>query len=206
MAKEKKNKKSTEIVNETLYEVVDSDEGIIVEKNQLDISKKKLKRQKRNRVLFILWNVISIIFYSVSSILSLKKEFKSDTFSYIIIGAVIIYALVFIGITIASSSSKAAVKANRATFKTQIKMWRVILGLFNLVLSINIFINTLLAEKNGLVITILVFAVIFTLIRLLISFISIILLVFKQKRINKKKRKIKEKQRLKKLEQTMIKK
>ena len=167
----RKNKKEKELKKEIEEEILteQSNDEIIIEKDKKNINPRKIKRQRRNRIAFIIWNIISIIFYTISSSLSLKKEFKSDTFSYIIIGGVVIYAIVFIGITIASSSSHAAVKANRATFKTQIKMWRIILGLFNLVLSINIFINTLLAEKSALVIIILIFAVIFTLIRLIIS-------------------------------------
>lgn len=185
---------------------LDIDEGIIIEKNKKNVSQKKIRRQKRNRTIFILWNIISIIFYAISSIVSLTKNFKSDLFSYIIIGLVIVYAIVFIGIVIASSSSKASIKANYQTFKTQIKMWRAILGVFNLVLSVNIFINSLLAEKNTLVVIVLILALMFTLIRLLIGFVSIIHLIFKQKRINKKKRKLKEQLRLKKLEDKMIKK
>lgn len=202
MKKEKRKKE----LNQTDSIQLDIDEGIIIEKNKKNVSEKKLRRQKRNRTIFILWNIISIIFYAISSIVSLTKNFKSDLFSYIIIGLVIVYAIVFIGIVIASSSSKASIKANYQTFKTQIKMWRAILGVFNLVLSVNIFINSLLAEKNTLVVIVLILALMFTLIRLLIGFVSIIHLIFKQKRINKKKRKIKEQLRLKKLEDKMIKK
>ncbi len=207
MAKRIKDEaKKIEELQKEINEIEDltSDE-IVVEKEEEKQNPKKVRRQKRARAFFIIWNLLSIIFYGVSSFISINKDFKHDVFTYIILGAVVVYVIVFSVIVITTSSNKRLAKNSISTFKTQIKIWRTFLGLFNLVLTINILVNAFLNEKDFFVVTLIVFGFIFAILRVFISIIKLIILFFKQKKINKKRKRIKEKQRLKQLSESKIK-
>lgn len=207
MAKRIKDEaKKIEELQKEINEIEDltSDE-IVVEKEEEKQNPKKVRRQKRARAFFIIWNLLSIIFYGVSSFISINKDFKHDVFTYIILGAVVVYVIVFSVIVITTSSNKRLAKNSISTFKTQIKIWRTFLGLFNLVLTINILVNAFLNEKDFFVVTLIVFGFIFAILRVFISVIKLIILFFKQKKINKKRKRIKEKQRLKQLSESKIK-
>lgn len=207
MAKRIKDEaKKIEELQKEINEIEDltSDE-IVVEKEDEKQNPKKVRRQKRARAFFIIWNLLSIIFYGVSSFISINKDFKHDVFTYIILGAVVVYVIVFSVIVITTSSNKRLAKNSISTYKTQIKIWRTFLGLFNLVLTINILVNAFLNEKDFFVVTLIVFGFIFAILRVFISVIKLIILFFKQKKINKKRKRIKEKQRLKQLSESKIK-
>lgn len=207
MAKRIKDEaKKIEELQKEINEIEDltSDE-IVVEKEEEKQNPKKVRRQKRARAFFIIWNLLSIIFYGVSSFISINKDFKHDVFTYIILGAVVVYVIVFSVIVITTSSNKRLAKNSISTYKTQIKIWRTFLGLFNLVLTINILVNAFLNEKDFFVVTLIVFGFIFAILRVFISVIKLIILFFKQKKINKKRKRIKEKQRLKQLSESKIK-
>ena len=207
MAKRIKDEaKKIEELQKEINEIEDltSDE-IVVEKEEEKQNPKKVRRQKRARAFFIIWNLLSIIFYGVSSFISINKDFKHDVFTYIILGAVVVYVIVFSVIVITTSSNKRLAKNSISTYKTQIKIWRTFLGLFNLVLTINILVNAFLNEKDFFVVTLIVFGFIFAILRVFISIIKLIILFFKQKKINKKRKRIKEKQRLKQLSESKIK-
>ena len=207
MAKRIKDEaKKIEELQKEINEIEDltSDE-IVVEKEEEKQNPKKVRRQKRARAFFIIWNLLSIIFYGVSSFISINKDFKHGVFTYIILGAVVVYVIVFSVIVITTSSNKRLAKNSISTYKTQIKIWRTFLGLFNLVLTINILVNAFLNEKDFFVVTLIVFGFIFAILRVFISIIKLIILFFKQKKINKKRKRIKEKQRLKQLSESKIK-
>ena len=207
MAKRIKDEaKKIEELQKEINEIEDltSDE-IVVEKEEEKQNPKKVRRQKRARAFFIIWNLLSIIFYGVSSFISINKDFKHDVFTYIILGAVVVYVIVFSVIVITTSSNKRLAKNSISTYKTQIKIWRTFLGLFNLALTINILVNAFLNEKDFFVVTLIVFGFIFAILRVFISIIKLIILFFKQKKINKKRKRIKEKQRLKQLSESKIK-
>ena len=163
MAKRIKDEaKKIEELQKEINEIEDltSDE-IVVEKEEEKQNPKKVRRQKRARAFFIIWNLLSIIFYGVSSFISINKDFKHDVFTYIILGAVVVYVIVFSVIVITTSSNKRLAKNSISTYKTQIKIWRTFLGLFNLVLTINILVNAFLNEKDFFVVTLIVFGFIF---------------------------------------------
>ena len=207
MAKRIKDEaKKIEELQKEINEIEDltSDE-IVVEKEEEKQNPKKVRRQKRARAFFIIWNLLSIIFYGVSSFISINKDFKHDVLTYIILGAVVVYVIVFSVIVITTSSNKRLAKNSISTYKTQIKIWRTFLGLFNLALTINILVNAFLNEKDFFVVTLIVFGFIFAILRVFISIIKLIILFFKQKKINKKRKRIKEKQRLKQLSESKIK-
>lgn len=170
----------------------DRDTDILVEEEKKK-DYKKVRKQRRKRALFIIWNLLSILYYAISTFISINKDFKNDVFTYIILGAVILYTIIFIVILIVTSSNKKVAKTNMATFKTQLKMWRIILALFNIALTVNILINSLMNATHWLVIVSIVFGFIFVFIRIFISVIQIFILIIKQSRINKKRRKLQQK-------------
>ena len=208
MKHSKRKAKKQEITENSAFKTIDEhlNEEIIIDNDQKD--KKKRNRQIISRIFFIGWNIISIIYYAVSAIVSIIKEQHFELLTYIICGALIVYVITFSTITVLSSSSNAKVQANKQTFKTQIKMWRTILAFFNLLLSIYISINMLVTKKDAKdasVLIVFILSILFSFARVGITLTSIVGLMFKQKRINKKKRQIKEKERLRKLEKELIK-
>lgn len=207
MAKKKKDEaKKIEELQKEINEIEDlTNDDIVVEKNEEKINPKKVRRQRLSRAFFIIWNLFSIIFYGVSSFISINRDFKHDIFTYIILGAVIVYVIVFGVIVITTSSNKRLAKNSISTYKTQIKIWRTFLGLFNLALTINILVNAFLNEKDGFVIALIIFGFIFVIIRILIAAIKLVILFFKQQKISKKRKRLKEKIRLKQLSESKIK-
>lgn len=154
---------------------------------------KRIKRQKRQRRWFIFWNLLSILYYAISSFISIKRGFKNDVFTYIILAAVIIYTIIFIVIIIKTSSNKKIAKTNIKTFNNQIKIARILLSFFNIILTINILVNALLNEKHWLVILLIIFGFMFVGLRIFIAIIKLFILVIKQSKINQKRRKLQEK-------------
>ena len=90
-------------------------------------------------------------------------------------------------------SNKKIAKTNIKSFKNQIKISRILLALFNIVLTINILVNALINEKNWIVIVLIVFGFIFVIIRIFIAIIQLFILIIKQARITKKRKKLQEK-------------
>lgn len=205
----KKIKDEAKMIEELQKEIDEIEEtksdDIVVEKEEKEKNPKKVRRQRASRAFFIIWNLFSIIFYGVSSLISILSNFKYDIFTYIIIGLVAVYVIIFSIIVILTSSSKRLAKNTMSTYKTQIKMWRTFLELFNIALSINILINAFINEKDFFVIMLIIFGFLFVFIRILISLIKLIVLGYKQQKINRKRKRLKEKLRLKKKSETMIK-
>ena len=171
---------------------IERDNDIIVDKD-VHGDYKKIRRQKRQRRWFIFWNLLSIFYYGISSFISIKRGFKNDIFTYIILGAVVVYTIVFAIILVKTSSNKKIAKTNIKSFKNQIKISRILLALFNIVLTINILVNALINEKNWIVIVLIVFGFIFVIIRIFIAIIQLFILIIKQARITKKRKKLQEK-------------
>lgn len=171
---------------------VERDSDIIVDKD-VHGDYKRIRKQKRQRTLFILWNLISIIYYAISSFISIKRGFKNDIFTYIILAGIIIYTIVFIVILIKTSSNKKIAKTNIKTFKNQIKIARVLLAFFNIILTINILVNALINEKNWLVIVLIVLGFMFVGLRIFISIIQLFILIIKQAKISQKRKKLQAK-------------
>lgn len=201
MRKETKSKETLE----KEIEILEDGGSIIVENAEKQKNPKKVKRQKRSRAFFILWNIASIVFYGISTATYLVKDFKHDVFTYFIIGAVVIYVIVFSIIVATTSSTKKLAKNTISTYKNGIKIWKSFLGLFNLALTINILVNAFLNEKDGFIITLIVFGFIFAIIRVFIAIISLIVLFYRRAKIIRKRKQIKEKERLNKYADTMIK-
>ena len=63
---------------------IERDNDIIVDKD-VHGDYKKIRRQKRQRRWFIFWNLLSIFYYGISSFISIKRGFKNDIFTYIIL-------------------------------------------------------------------------------------------------------------------------
>lgn len=171
---------------------VERDSDIVVDKDTRG-DYKRIRRQKRQRRWFIFWNLISIVYYAFSSFISIKRGFKNDIFTYIILAGIIAYTIVFIVILIKTSSNKKIAKTNIKTFKNQIKISRILLAMFNIVLTINILVNALINEKNWIVIVLIVFGFMFVALRIFISIIQLFILIIKQAKINQKRRKLQEK-------------
>lgn len=171
---------------------VERDSDIVVDKDTRG-DYKRIRRQKRQRRWFIFWNLISIVYYAFSSFISIKRGFKNDIFTYIILAGIIVYTIVFIVILIKTSSNKKIAKTNIKTFKNQIKISRILLAMFNIVLTINILVNALINEKNWIVIVLIVFGFMFVALRIFISIIQLFILIIKQAKINQKRRKLQEK-------------
>lgn len=201
----RKNKNKSNETLEKEIEVLEDGGNIIVENDEKQKNPKKVRRQKRSRAFFILWNIASIIFYGISTATYLIKDFKHDLFTYCIIGAVVIYVIVFSIIVATTSSTKKLAKNTVSTYKTQIKIWKTFLGLFNLALTINILVNAFLNEKDWFVIILIVFGFIFAIIRVFIAFISLIILFYRQAKISAKRKQIKAREKLDKYADTMIK-
>ena len=171
---------------------VERDSDIIVDKDTHG-DYKRIRRQKRQRRWFILWNLISIVYYAFSSFISIKRGFKNDIFTYIILAGIVVYTIVFIVILIKTSSNKKIAKTNIKTFKNQIKISRILLAMFNIVLTINILVNALTNEKNWIVILLIVFGFMFVGLRIFISIIQLFILIIKQAKINQKRKKLQAK-------------
>lgn len=171
---------------------IERDNDIIIDED-VHGDYKKIRRQKRQRRWFIFWNLLSILYYGFSSFISIKRGFKNDIFTYIILALVIAYTIAFAIILIKTSSNKKIAKTNIKSFKNQIKISRVLLALFNIVLTINILVNALINEKNWVVIVLIVFGIFFVLIRIFISIIQLFILIIKQAKIKKKRKKLQEK-------------
>ena len=201
----RKNKNKSNETLEKEIEVLEDGGNIIVENDEKQKNPKKVRRQKRSRAFFILWNIASIIFYGISTATYLIKDFKHDLFTYFIIGAVVIYVIVFSIIVATTSSTKKLAKNTVSTYKTQIKIWKTFLGLFNLALTINILVNAFLNEKDWFVIILIVFGFIFAIIRVFLAFISLIILFYRQAKISAKRKQIKAREKLDKYADTMIK-
>ena len=132
------NEETKQTLEEEIRELEeDRDTDILVDQEKKK-DYKKVKKQKRKRALFIIWNLLSILYYAISSFISINKDFKNDVFTYIILGSVAVYTIIFIVILIKTSTNKKIAKTNMATFKTQLKIWKTILALFNIALTINI--------------------------------------------------------------------
>lgn len=171
---------------------VERDSDIIVDKDTHG-DYKRIRRQKRQRRWFIFWNLISIVYYAFSSFISIKRGFKNDIFTYIILAGIVVYTIVFIVILIKTSSNKKIAKTNIKTFKNQIKISRILLAMFNIVLTINILVNALTNEKNWIVILLIVFGFMFVGLRIFISIIQLFILIIKQAKINQKRKKLQAK-------------
>lgn len=171
---------------------VERDSDIIVDKDTHG-DYKRIRRQKRQRRWFIFWNLISIVYYAFSSFISIKRGFKNDIFTYIILAGIVVYTIVFIVILIKTSSNKKIAKTNIKTFKNQIKISRILLAMFNIVLTINILVNALINEKNWIVILLIVFGFMFVGLRIFISIIQLFILIIKQAKINQKRKKLQAK-------------
>lgn len=206
MAKKKIKDEATQIaeLEREINEIEDSvDDNIVIDEKE--VNPKKIRRQKRRRAFFIIWNLLSIIFYGVSTLIAITKDFKHDLFTYIILGAVVVYVIAFSVIVITTSSNKRLAKNSISTYKNHIKIWKKLLGLFNLALTINILINAFLNEKDGLVIILIIFGFIFMFFRVIFTLFSLLLLFAKLQRLKKKRNKIKEKLRLKQYAESKIK-
>lgn len=180
-------------------EAIEQTEDITVDESQKKINPKKLKRQKRNRAFFIIWNLLSVIFYSVFVSFSIYKSWASSSISYIVLGGTIIYFIVFFILIICSSKNNKLMKNKISTYKTQMKLWRTILALLNLTITIVILIQTArIDNKDFLLNFVYISSIVFVAFRILFSLCSIFRLIRKQKRINKKRKKIIEKNNLKK--------
>ncbi len=187
------NEETKQTLEEEIRELEEDKETDILVDQEKKKDYKKVKKQKRKRALFIIWNLLSILYYAISSFISINKDFKNDVFTYIILGSVAIYTIIFIVILIKTSTNKKIASTNMATFKTQLKIWKTILALFNIALTINILINALMNAKHWSVIVLIVYGFIFVYIRILISLINIFIQIMKQSRINKKRRKLQQK-------------
>lgn len=187
------NEETKQTLEEEIRELEEDKETDILVDQEKKKDYKKVKKQKRKRALFIIWNLLSILYYAISSFISINRDFKNDVFTYIILGSVAIYTIIFIVILIKTSTNKKIASTNMATFKTQLKIWKTILALFNIALTINILINALMNAKHWSVIVLIVYGFIFVYIRILISLINIFIQIMKQSRINKKRRKLQQK-------------
>lgn len=184
---------SKQILEQEIQELEEEKEVNIIVDEDKSGDYKRIKKQKRQRRWFIFWNLLSILYYAVSSFISIKRGFKNDVFTYIILGAVAIYTIVFIVIIIKTSSNKKIAKTNVKTFKNQIKIARILLAFFNIVLTINILVNALLNVTNWFVIVLIIFGFMLVGLRIFISIIKLFILIIKQSKINQKRRKLQEK-------------
>lgn len=179
---------------EILEEEQDTD--IVIDKNEKK-NLKKVKRQRRKRAWFIFWNLLSILYYGVTSFLSIKNGFKNDVFTYIILAGVIVYTIAFIVIIIKTSTNTKIAKTNMATFKTQLKIVKILLSVFNIILTVNILVNLALNItfdfKAIFTIIVLVAGSIYVFFKIIFTLLNLLIQIFKQARINKKRRKLKEK-------------
>lgn len=159
-------------------------------------AKEQLEKARRiKRIVFIVWNIVSIFFYTLISLITIIKNWSESKLSYVIIGVTVIYVLVFLVILLVSAKSD-KLKQNITKYKSGMRLWRILLNLLSTSIALLIVINTLSADGFATELSQSIANVLsigWLVIKILIGVFKLLKFARKQKKLANKQRKLAEK-------------
>lgn len=115
----------------------------------MDKAQKLEQKERKQKLLFIIYNAVSVIFYTVSVISSIAKQWSSSPLVYFVIGATVLYIVLFVFLLLSKQGEN---DVGSAQYKSGIKLWKIVLNVFNAGIALLVLLNTLQADGafNGL--------------------------------------------------------
>ena len=117
-----------------------------VAETKSQVAEKALRAKRRAEIMFYVWNILSVIFYTVTTIITMVNKWSDSPLSYFVIGVTVVYVAIFVLIILRNIKDKDKANESIKDYKQGMNIWKIILNIVNTVIALLVVLNTLQAD------------------------------------------------------------